>query len=596
MHTFDPQIGFAYAMDKLQAGDVKTQLPAVSPDRIEIDATRGEVVSAQVRVMAGEDFVLTIDHANWLHALGWQPRLRLAVEVPPSLAAAVEVFTVGYLEGDNRQLWMETLERTGYAEVPAWRPQAVWVRVRVPAELAPGVYAGRVVAYRQFGFEDEERCWEGELALRVHAVTLPAVREWSYDLDLWQHYTAVARHHRVPLWSDAHFDLIDRYCACLAELGQKAVTVIATEIPWSGQTSFRTRDYPSYLFEHAIVHVARDAAGQFRYDFSHLDRLLNIAARHGMDREIEVFGLLNIWVDDEFGFGKVAPDAPDAVRIRCFDERTQAFTYLRRGDEIAAFMRALHDHLGAQGLLDRVRILADEPSDLAAFNERLAFVQRAAPQFRFKVAINHFEFLEDAPPEVVDAVPVLPLACRDPALTRQLTDQLHARGGRMLWYVCCWPPIPNTFLQSPLVETELLGWLTYHLGLDGFLRWAFCLWPADPWRRASWRYPGWSAGDMYFVLPGADGQPVETVRYEAMRVAAQDYELLRLVERSLAPDVAHAVINQAMSHILRAPSVTAFAAVGGHHQPPADDLYSLSPEDYLAARRILLTALTKGEV
>jgi hypothetical protein len=105
-------------------------------------------------------------------------------------------------------------------------------------------------------------------------------------------------------------------------------------------------------------------------------------------------------------------------------------TYLRSADELQTFIRALHDHLREVGLLDRVRIIADEPSDLDIFNARVAFVRTAAPGFKYKVAIDHFEFMEDAPPDVIDAVPVLPLACRDPDLTAELTEQLHARGGR----------------------------------------------------------------------------------------------------------------------------------------------------------------------
>ena len=218
--------------------------------------------------------------------------------------------------------------------------------------------------------------------------------------------------------------------------------------------------------------------------------------------------------------------------------------------------------------------------------------KQAAPGFLYKVAINHFEFVEHAPAGVVDAVPVLPLACQDVALTQRLTAQLHDQGGRMLWYVCCWPPLPNTFLHSPLVEAELIGWLTHAMGMDGFLRWAFCLWPADPWRRASWRYPLFPAADMWFVLPGADGWPVETLRYEGMRMAAQDFELLKLVERTLPPEAARAVIDagDAATFCVRLHSPPLSVS---RNVPPvrADALYALAPEDYQAARRILLAAL-----
>jgi hypothetical protein len=196
--------------------------------------------------------------------------------------------------------------------------------------------------------------------------------------------------------------------------------------------------------------------------------------------------------------------------------------------------------------------------------------------------------MEVAAPEILDFIPVLPHICHDPQLTARLADRARSRGGRTLFYICCWPPIPNTFIHSPLVEGELLGWLAYYLKLDGMERWAFCLWPAEPWQRVSWRAPEWFAGDMYYVLPGKDGAPVETLRYEAVRSAAQDYELLKLVERSLSPQQASAVIEKAFSRILHTTSIQDFENVNGVNP---ESLYSLDPADYQEARRILLDAL-----
>jgi len=590
MLEMDLRIGFADAMTKLGWAHIGSDPVGDVPQETKVIGARNEVVGVQVRLSAKQDFVLTLDRTNWLHALGFCPRVRLDVHFPTLPADRVETFVVGYVEGDDRRQWMEVLDRAGYAKVPAYRPQAVYVRVRIPADLDAGVHEGQVRAYTQVGFEDEEPFWKGTIRLQVADVTLPDVADWSYHFDLWQHCTSIARYHHVPLWSDAHFALIDKYYASLAQLGQKAVSVVATEIPWSGQRCFHDRSYPSYLFEHAIIDVSRDETGQLHLDTHNMDRLLALAAKHGMDKEIEILGLLNIWVDEPFGFGKVAPDAPDAIRVRCYDQRTGIVTYLRTADELSAFIRILHDHLQEKGLLDRVRIAADEPSDLDAFNTRLAFVKAAAPGFKYKVAINHFEFIEGMPPEVVDAVPILPLACRDPGLTAELTERLRERGGRMSWYVCCWPPIPNTFIHSPLVEGQLHGWLTFYLKLDGFLRWNFCLWPAQPWKRVSWRAPHWPAGDMFFVLPGKDGDPVETLRYESLRTAAQDYELLKLAERTLPAEEARALFDQAFAHILCTDTIRDFANVG---TAKAEGLYSLDPQDYQAARRLLLEAIAQ---
>ena len=97
---------------------------------------------------------------------------------------------------------------------------------------------------------------------------------------------------------------------------------------------------------------------------------------------------------------------------------------------------------------------------------------------------------------------------------------------------------------------------------------------------------------MFFVLPGKDGAPVETLRYEALRAAAQDYELLALVERTLPASKAQAVLDQAFALVLRTDALSGLA------DPVAarvENLYSLDPQDYQAARRILLEAIARTQ-
>ena len=584
----DLRVGLADALVKLEWSTRTTDIRAWFQESPSLAAVRNEVTGLQVLLQAGEPFTLVLGEANWIAPLGFQPRVRLDIAVAGLPAEAVQAFPVGYLEDDDRRWRSEYLDRADHVQVPAGRPQAVYVRLAVPKSLAAGTYAGQVNAYAQLGFGDEELAWSGAFRLQVADATLPDPADWPFHLDLWQHATSVALHHHVPLWSDAHFEVLERYYASLARLGQKAVTVIAAEMPWSGQRCFRDAHYPSYIYEHAIVDVRRDRQGQLHLDTAKLERLLTLAEKHGIAREIEVFGLLNIWVDEEYGFGKVAPDAPDSIRVRCYDEATGRIVYLRAASDLSAFIRLLAAYFQRTGRMERVRIAADEPSDVAIFSERMRFVQDAAPAFRYKIAINHYEFMAEADPAVLDWVPNLANAFRDPNLTMRITQELRRKNGRMLWYICCGPPIPNTFLRSPLPESRLLGWLTQRLDLDGFLRWAFCLWPAKPYERISWRAPFWNAGDMHFVLPGPDGGPVETLRYEALRAGIQDFVLLKMLQAKVGEQRAQEVIGAAFARLLRVDSLTAFVGA-----PPerAAELYSLDPADYAAAHAMIVEAL-----
>jgi hypothetical protein len=118
-----------------------------------------------------------------------------------------------------------------------------------------------------------------------------------------------------------------------------------------------------------------------------------------------------------------------------------------------------------------------------------------------------------------------------PAITSEPSPpELHqrsARGASTTYYVACFPPRPNNFVFSPPIEGRYIGWYAAAYGYDGFLRWAYDAWPADPVRDA--RHAIWPAGDTFLVYPGASS----SIRFEKLREGIVDYEKLRIL-RALA--------------------------------------------------------------
>ena len=103
-----------------------------------------------------------------------------------------------------------------------------------------------------------------------------------------------------------------------------------------------------------------------------------------------------------------------------------------------------------------------------------------------------------------------------------------ARGQTTTYYVCCNPPVPNNFVFSPPVEGRWQGWYTSAHGYDGFLRWAYDAWPADPMRDA--RHTLWAAGDCYLVYPGGNS----CIRFEKLREGIVDFEKIRILKELAA--------------------------------------------------------------
>ena len=62
-------------------------------------------------------------------------------------------------------------------------------------------------------------------------------------------------------WSDAHFTVLENYAKSLGELGQKAVTLVVSDVPWAGQDCRDEYRMAANLFEYSIIPVTKTSAG-----------------------------------------------------------------------------------------------------------------------------------------------------------------------------------------------------------------------------------------------------------------------------------------------------------------------------------------------
>lgn len=487
---------------------------------VSLVCARGDRAAAQLLIYAEEELLVCVGGEAAFDERGPIDVLRVCAELPELPPGSVTASLVGLVEDDDRQLKSDMLLRQPSIRVERRRVQPVWIEVEIGPDAAPGVYRPQITVYRHRMFEDEAIVRKLSFEVKVADVTLRPPSDYSFYLDLWQHNSNIARKYDVPLWSDAHFEILESYVTSLAALGQKAITVVVSEIPWSGQASCYDRIDPANLFEYSIVQATRREDGEWTYDMGALNRYVELCMRHGIRQEIEVFGLLNIWVLEDAGYGGVIGDYEDAVRIRYYDEGSRTYRYVREKRHLEAYVAALERNFIEQSWIDKVRILADEPADLPAFRKRLAALREMAPSFRYKVAINHAEFMAEEGLE--DHVPILDCAASEWDRIRELKA---GKTGRTLFYVACDVKTPNTFIGSHLLEARAIPWLAWHLKLDGFLRWNYTAWPNDPLAKIVYHYPFFPAGDTNFVYPGRDGRPMLSLRYKLLQKGIRDYEI-----------------------------------------------------------------------
>lgn len=547
----------------------------------QLTSARRDRAAFQIILQSDLQYSVNVGVSDWFSAKGRlagpHERLRISVEAP----FPVELHPEGFLTDDDGIQKADILLGQSVLESRANIPSAVWAELDIPEDAAPGEYAVTVRLYSSRYAQDEVLVQSETVLLSVADFVLPAPQDWKFRLDLWQHSSNIARKHDVPLWSDGHFAVLAQYAASLAALGQKSITIVASEIPWRGQDCYKERDFTGNLFEYSIIPITRKKDGSFFYDYGPMQRYIDLCTAAGISGDIEIFGIVNVWNDPTWITQLPCPDHPESILLRYLDEADGSIKYIRDASQIHHYIQALESYFIRTGQIERVRIAADEPSDIEKYRSSLMLLKELAPRFRCKTAINHAEFIEEFHDRIDDFVPYL--RCTITEYDRLMRYRQEYREKHFLWYVCCGGAAPNTFLRTDPIECRMIGILTSVLRLDGFLRWNYTVWPDDP--RRDIRYSAFEAGDTNFVYPSNNGGVLLSLRYKNLQRGIADYELLEMLREKHGDSA----VTDALKNVLHTTDIHDFWREGS--PLPSEQLFSLSWKDYDDAKAAILHML-----
>lgn len=150
----------------------------------------------------------------------------------------------------------------------------VWVTVAVPEDTPAGTYHGELIVRA-----DDVDPVRVPLELRVQDWALPDPRELATWVEMVQSPDTLAVEYDVPLWSERHWELIARSFELLRATGNRTLY-----LPLIGQTNFGN--------EQSMVRWIPQADGTYDFDFTIIERYLELAEAHMGKPEIVV---LNVW-------------------------------------------------------------------------------------------------------------------------------------------------------------------------------------------------------------------------------------------------------------------------------------------------------------
>ncbi|MDG4957512.1 DUF4091 domain-containing protein [Lactococcus lactis] len=402
----------------------------------------------------------------------------------------------------------------------------IYMEVPINPETKIGTYPIEITLYRSELTGKDEKVLTKSLNINVGDYCFPKDMTQKFNLDIWQQPSNIARTFQVPLWSEEHFRLLDELAKSLAALGQKAITIIAGEIPWKGWFNYIVKDYPANLYEYSMIKVKKNKSGQIECDFSILDRYIDIMFKAGICKEINIFGLLGVWHPPFFPLVKDL-DHPEKLVIRYYDEVSETIDFVQDRLDLQHFLKTIFAHFKALGIWDKVRIISDEPKvhEIPIFKQALAILKSIDPTLKVKVAFDKEEVLKKLIEDVDYPVTSYYCTCNN---YREL-QQSHP--GKTQYYICNYPDKPNTFLHSPLLETRLQGVLAHYFKTDGLLRWAYNCWPENAIQDIRYNTSSLPIGDLCMVYPSHSGHILLSLRYKELQRGIEDFHLIKEAEQ-----------------------------------------------------------------
>lgn len=497
-----------------------------------LTTAKGQKFAFQLMINSDEEFFCSLDDNNNISWKGLENRVRLKLQCNYELIEDAKIYFEGYVKDDTGIVVADPILRKPGQLIEANISQMLWIEGYVPSNFNKENFKLMIDMYSQRGYNSEKKLETVCVDVKVMDVTIKPLKECEFFLDLWQHPSNWARMYEVPLWSEQHWEIIRNYLKELATLGQKVITAIVSDFSWGGQACYKVFNNPSNLFEHNMVKLKKSKSGEIICDFSVLDKYIEICMELGIDKEIDLFGLLGNW--DARGFGNPLKDYNDPIRLNYYDEESETFKYIEEKKNLKEYLSVLFRHFVEKGWWNKVRVMSDEPGSPEIFRECVEFLSSAIPDYeiKYKAAVHNQNFLDNYKEEINDESLSLSLVINNFQNNDELKNKINNKNGFLTWYVCCFPDILNNFISSPLIESRLVGWFTYYFGLDGFLRWDYAIWPRNPFEEISYKFPDWKAGDMFFVYPGKDMKPISSLRWENLRFGIQDYQLFKVLENS----------------------------------------------------------------
>lgn len=425
------------------------------------------------------------------------------------------------------------LETTDFQMMSDAKGHTLWVKVDLPKDTKPGFYRIKV-SFEGDNINGDPVCnFSQTLILEVLPAVVP---EQRLIYTRWFYADCIAVAHNVEIFSEKHWELIDKYIAAAADVGINMI-LVPIHTPPLDTAIGTTRPCVQ------LVDITKEG-DRYSFSFGKFKRFIDICKKHGI-RYYEMAHLFSQWG------AKCAPN----IMVTENGKKDYLFGWHVASDSpeytnfLPQYIAAVYEELETEGISQNTYFhISDEPtlSSMKKYQMAADIIRPLIHNSKTFDAISNYAFYENGLVEC----PVTLISHIHDFLEHDIPNQ---------WvYYCCGPVsvYPNSFIAMPSYRIRILGFLCYKYNIKGFLHWGFnyynatcSRYPINPYLTTSGdtEYP---SGDPFIVYPGEDCV-YPSIRGEVTYEAIQDMDICFALEEKIGRDAVVQMIDEAAGGELR---------------------------------------------
>ena len=413
----------------------------------------------------------------------------------------------------------------------------VWVKLDVPADLAPGTYditlEFKLSQWNNVTMEDIVECVTSTMTVEVLPAVMP---EQKLIYTRWFYADCIANQHNVEVHSPAYWAMIEKYIAAAVDLGINMILVPVHTPPLDTAIGTRRRCVQ-------LVDIEKKG-DKYEFDFTNFKKFIAICKKCGV-KYYEIAHMFSQWG------AKCAPNimvTENGRKDYMFGWHVSA-TSKEYSEFLPQYIAAISAAVAEEGISEYTYYhISDEPNldNMDTYKAASDMMRPLIGKSKTFDALSRYEFYENG----LIQCPVTSVGHIHDFLEHEIENQ---------WaYYCCGPQkvFTNSFIAMPSCRTRVLGYQLYRYNIKGFLHWGYNFYNAcislheiNPYLTTS-ANGAFPSGDPFIVYPGKEAV-YPSIRGEVTYEAIQDMNICFALEALIGREEVEKMIDEAAGRTLR---------------------------------------------